>query len=52
MAYSQGGLIGRYIAESCKTMYPVNNLLTLGGPHMGINEIPHCETGIFCEMLN
>jgi triacylglycerol esterase/lipase EstA (alpha/beta hydrolase family) len=42
MGYSQGGLIGRYIAETCDTKYPINNLLTLGGPNMGVEKIPHC----------
>lgn len=52
IGYSQGGLIARYIAETCETKFPVNNLLTLGGPHMGIDAIPHCESGLLCELIN
>lgn len=52
MGLSQGGLIARYIAESCDTDMPVNNVLTAGGPHMGVDDIPHCFDGIFCWFIN
>ena len=49
---SQGGLIARYIVESCDTDQPVNNMLTAGGPHMGVDKIPHCFNGLFCDLIN
>jgi len=52
MGLSQGGLIARYIAESCDTLYYVNNLLTIGGPNMGVDKLPHCFNGLICEVIN
>ena len=39
---SQGALIGRYIAESCDTKYPVRNLITVGGPNNGFDASSDC----------
>lgn len=52
MGLSQGGLIARYVAENCDTDMPVNNMLTAGGPHMGVDDIPHCFSGIGCDIIN
>ena len=49
---SQGALIARYIAESC-TDVKVRNLLSIGGPNMGVTDIPHCfSQGAFCGLVN
>ena len=48
---SQGALIARYIAESC-TDVKVRNLLSIGGPNMGVTDIPHCFNGAFCGLVN
>ena len=49
---SQGGLLARYIAEECDMPGKVRNVVTLGGPHMGVDKIPHCFDGIGCEIVN
>jgi palmitoyl-protein thioesterase len=49
---SQGGLLARYIAEECEMPGKVRNLLTMGGPHMGVDAIPGCFTGFMCNILN
>jgi palmitoyl-protein thioesterase len=49
---SQGGLLARYIAEECEMPGKVRNLLTMGGPHMGVDAIPGCFSGIMCNVLN
>ena len=30
----------------------VRNIVTLGGPHMGVDAIPHCFEGIACDIVN
>jgi palmitoyl-protein thioesterase len=30
----------------------VRNIVTLGGPHMGVEAVPGCFTGFFCNILN
>lgn len=52
MGLSQGGLLARYIAEECDTAKPVRNILTAGGPHMGVAKVPNCWSGLFCAMVN
>ena len=27
-------------------------MLTLGGPHMGVDKIPHCFNGVICDAVN
>jgi len=49
---SQGGLLARYIAEECEMPGKVRNVLTMGGPHMGVDAIPGCFTGFGCDVLN
>ncbi|XP_020586203.1 palmitoyl-protein thioesterase 1-like [Phalaenopsis equestris] len=45
---SQGNLIGRGIVEFCEGAPPVNNFVSLGGPHAGTASVPLCGSGIFC----
>jgi len=53
MGLSQGGLIARYIAEFCNPEgSTVHNMLTAGGPHMGVDKVPHCFNGMFCDLTN
>ncbi|OMJ88324.1 hypothetical protein SteCoe_9735 [Stentor coeruleus] len=47
---SQGGLIARAVSEMCNIT--VHNVITLGGPHMGVMSIPNCESGFFCDIFN
>jgi palmitoyl-protein thioesterase len=49
---SQGGLLARYIAEECEMPGTVRNLLTMGGPHMGVSAVPGCFSGIVCDVVN
>jgi palmitoyl-protein thioesterase len=49
---SQGGLLARYIVEECEMPGKVRNMVTMGGPHMGTDAIPHCFSGIICDVVN
>jgi len=49
---SQGGLLARYIVEECEMKGTVRNMLTLGGPHMGVDAVPNCNEGFFCGIVN
>ena len=49
---SQGGLLARYIAEECEMKGKVRNLLSIGGPNMGVDAVPNCSEGIFCKAVN
>jgi len=44
--------LARYIAEECEMPGKVRNLLTMGGPHMGVDAIPGCFTGFACNVAN
>lgn len=48
---SQGALIARYIVESCEGV-KARNLLSIGGPNMGVTDIPHCFHGPLCKVVN
>lgn len=52
MGLSQGALIARHIATHCKIQGKVRNLLSIGGPNMGVTDVPHCFKGILCSMVN
>mgnify|MGYP001806949364 CR=1 FL=1 len=52
LGLSQGGLIARHIVERCPTQGQPRNLVTLGGPNMGVAKIPNCFDGAFCNILN
>jgi len=49
---SQGGLIARYITESCDMPGKVRNLLTVAGPHMGVDSAARCSSGVLCNISN
>ena len=49
---SQGGLFARYIVEECEMPGKVRNMVTIGGPHMGVDALPHCFTGAICNAIN
>lgn len=49
---SQGGILARYIAESCEMPGKVRNIATLGGPHMGVDLVPQCFSGPLCYLVN
>ena len=48
---SQGALIARYIVESCDGV-KARNLLSIGGPNMGVSSIPNCSSGAACAAIN
>ena len=48
---SQGALIARYVVESCEGVKS-RNLLSIGGPNMGVTDIPHCFSGAACSVIN
>ena len=52
MGLSQGALLARYIVESCPIKGKVRNLSSIGGPNMGVIDIPHCFSGPFCKLIN
>jgi triacylglycerol esterase/lipase EstA (alpha/beta hydrolase family) len=45
MGLSQGSLLARYIVEKCPIKGKVRNYLSIGGPNMGVNEVPGCAKG-------
>lgn len=49
---SQGGLLARFIVEECDMPGKVRNLVTIGGPNMGVDKVPQCFDGAFCDVIN
>jgi len=50
---SQGNIVSKYIIEHCDLgEYKVHNYLSMGGPHQGVEKIPGCFTGFWCDLLN
>jgi palmitoyl-protein thioesterase len=49
---SQGSLLARYISESCPFNGDVKRMVTIGGPHMGVANVPNCHKGIICNGIN
>lgn len=49
---SQGALLARYIVETCPIKGKVRNFLSIGGPQMGVSDIPNCFHGEFCKLVN
>lgn len=49
---SQGGLLARYIVESCPMKGYVRNFLSIGGPQMGVSDLPGCFSGELCRLIN
>ena len=52
MGLSQGALLARYIVESCPIQGKVRNWASIGGPNMGVSDIPHCFEGSLCAVVN
>ena len=52
MGLSQGALLARYIVESCPIKGKVRNWASIGGPNMGVADIPHCFNGFICNIVN
>jgi palmitoyl-protein thioesterase len=52
MGLSQGSLLARYIVESCPIAGHVRNYLSIGGPNMGVTDVPECQSGAICEYVN
>ena len=49
---SQGGLLARYIVETCEMPGTVRNFLSIGGPQMGVSDVPECFNGKLCHLIN
>ncbi|KAJ6835563.1 palmitoyl-protein thioesterase 1-like [Iris pallida] len=49
---SQGNIIARGIIELCDGGPPVNNYISLAGPHAGTASVPLCGTGVFCKVAD
>jgi len=49
---SQGSLLARNIVSRCKMNGKVRNWLSIGGPNMGVTDLPHCFSGIICHFVN
>ena len=50
---SQGNIIARYVIEACDLgEYKVHNYISISGPQNGVQKIPGCFTGEWCDMLN
>ena len=53
LGLSQGALLARYIVESCPIKGKVRQWASIGGPNMGVAQIPHCTgTGPVCGFIN
>ncbi|XP_071691186.1 uncharacterized protein [Rutidosis leptorrhynchoides] len=49
---SQGNMVGRGVLEFCDGAPPVNNFVSVAGPHAGEASIPFCGTGLLCVLLD
>ena len=49
---SQGALLARYVVETCQMKGYVRNYLSIGGPQMGVSDVPECFNGELCRMIN
>lgn len=52
MGLSQGSLLARYIAEECPIKGKIRNYLSIGGPNMGVSDLPGCFDGTLCSYIN
>lgn len=52
MGLSQGALIARSIIEKCPTKGKVSKYLSIGGPQLGVFDLPKCSSGPWCSMIN
>lgn len=49
---SQGNVIGRGVIQWCEDGPPVNNMVSLGGPHAGTASVPYCGSNFFCTLAD
>ncbi len=49
---SQGSLLARYIVEQCEMPGFVRSYLSIGGPNMGVSDIPSCFGDGLCSYIN
>ena len=52
VSISQGGVLARYIIEKCEMSGHVKVFVSIGGPLSGTHQIPHCQRGVTCHILN
>lgn len=44
-------MVARNLVENCPDL-KVRNLFTIGGPHRGVDEVPYCDSGVWCYSIN
>lgn len=49
---SQGNVVARAVIEFCDDGPPVNNFVSLGGPHAGTASIPGCSLTSVCKLFD
>jgi len=49
---SQGNVVARAVIEFCDDGPPVNNFVSLGGPHAGTASVPMCSVMSLCKLAN
>ncbi|KAI3504286.1 hypothetical protein L1887_32844 [Cichorium endivia] len=51
VGFSQGNMVGRGVIEFCDGAPPVNNYISVAGPHVGEASMPFCGSGLMCIIL-
>jgi len=51
IGFSQGGILIRGYVERCNDP-PVRQLISVGGPNMGVASLPQCLNGTICDIVN
>jgi palmitoyl-protein thioesterase len=54
VSISQGSVLARYVIEKCKMPdnRRVSVFVSIGGPVAGTHQLPHCQRGVTCHILN
>ena len=52
VSISQGGVLARHVIEKCNMSGHVSVFISIGGPLAGTHQLPHCQRGVTCHILN
>ena len=52
VSISQGSVLARYVIEKCEMTGRVKVFVSIGGPVGGTHQLPHCQRGVTCHILN
>ena len=52
VSISQGSVLARYVIEKCEMIGRVKVFVSIGGPVGGTHQLPHCQRGVTCYILN